>query len=71
MQALAVVNEVAADLEDPYSHNPNQLPLSQMQYRVNERLLAVTRTTRPVAFTDCAGIVGPNNLPSMPHVRRS
>ena len=69
VQAYAVVNEAAGELDDPFSHNPNQLPLSRMQYRLNERMLAVTRTTRPVAFTDCAGIVGPNNLPSMPHVR--
>eukprot|EP00892_Ulva_mutabilis_P009382 jgi/Ulvmu1/6816/UM031_0020.1 len=65
--AYVIVNEVATELEEPFSHNPNQLPLARLQYRLNERLLSVTRTTRPVAFTDCAGIVGPNNLPSMPH----
>ena len=35
----------------------------QIQYRFNERLLAVSRTQRPVAFTDVANLSGPGNRP--------
>jgi hypothetical protein len=36
----------------PFHYDPNELPLPAMQYKLNERLLAVTQTERPVAFAD-------------------
>ena len=47
-------------MEDPYHYDPNELPLPQMQYKLNERLIAVTHTARPLAFTDAVGL-GANN----------
>ena len=35
----------------------------QIQYRFNERLLAVTKIDRPVAFTDVADLAGSGNVP--------
>lgn len=32
-----------------------------MQYRLNERLLAILYSERPVAFTDMGGLTGPGN----------
>ena len=61
-----MLNEVARDIEDPFHYDPNELPLPQIQYRLNERLLAVSRTGRPVAFTDVADLAGPGNVPAMP-----
>jgi hypothetical protein len=55
--------QVARDVEDPFHYDPNELPLPQIQYRFNERLLAVSRTARPVAFTDVADLAGPGNKP--------
>jgi predicted membrane chloride channel (bestrophin family) len=66
-----MVHEVARDIEDPFHYDPNQLPLPQMQFKLNERLLAVTNTKRPNAFTDVDYIVGPMNVPpaALPGVR--
>jgi hypothetical protein len=64
--------QVASDIEDPYNDDPNELPLPQMQYKLNERLLAVSHTIRPVAFTDFGEIAGPGNqiqFSSFMHVR--
>jgi hypothetical protein len=60
-----MLNEVSRDIEDPFHYDPNELPLPQMQYKLNERLLAVTRTTRPVAFTDVGTLEGPANMVQM------
>jgi hypothetical protein len=51
-----MLNEVARDLEDPFDYHPNELPLSHLQFRLNERLLAVSRTERPRAFTDLGSL---------------
>lgn len=61
-----MLNEVARDVEDPFHYDPNELPLPQIQYRLNERLLAVSKTSRPVAFTDWAELAGPGNVPAVP-----
>jgi hypothetical protein len=61
-----MMNEVANDIEDPFHYDPNQLPLPQMQYRLNERLLAVSKTERPLAFTDFGALLGPRNFPQLP-----
>lgn len=63
-----MLNEVARDIEDPFHYDPNELPLPQMQYKLNERLLAVSRTTRPKAFTDFGSLQGPGHLPQVPEV---
>lgn len=69
VQTYIMMNEVANDIEDPFHYDPNQLPLPQMQYRLNERLLAVSKTERPLAFTDVGAIDGPSNIPQLPPVR--
>ena len=69
VQTYIMMNEVANDIEDPFHYDPNQLPLPQMQYRLNERLLAVSKTERPLAFTDVGTIDGPSNIPQLPPVR--
>eukprot|EP00892_Ulva_mutabilis_P004192 jgi/Ulvmu1/2144/UM129_0003.1 len=61
-----MLNEVARDIEDPFHYDPNELPLPQMQYKLNERLLAVTRSKRPLAFTDVGDLTGPGNTVQMP-----
>ncbi|KAL4524563.1 hypothetical protein Ndes2526B_g06763 [Nannochloris sp. 'desiccata'] len=38
---LWALNEVARDIEDPFTHEPNDIPLARLQYQFNERLLAV------------------------------
>ena len=38
---LWALNEVARDIEDPFTQEPNDLPLARLQYQFNERLLAV------------------------------
>lgn len=43
------LNELAKDLEDPFIHDPNDLPLVRHHYNFNERLLAVSRSHRPVS----------------------
>ena len=58
-----MLNEVARDVEDPFHYDPNELPLPQMQYKLNERLLAVTQTQRPLGFTD-VGSLGESAKPS-------
>eukprot|EP00892_Ulva_mutabilis_P007761 jgi/Ulvmu1/5357/UM022_0151.1 len=60
------LNEVATDIEDPFHYDPNELPLPQMQYKLNERLLAVLYSERPVAFTDVGGLTGPGNTVAVP-----
>jgi hypothetical protein len=52
---------VARDIEDPFLYDPNELPLPQMQYKLNERLLAIAHSRRPVAFTDVGGLHGEGN----------
>lgn len=63
VHTYVTLNEVARDIEDPFFYDPNQLPLPQMQYKMNERLLAVTKTARPSAFTDVEAIGAPTNAP--------
>jgi hypothetical protein len=46
--------QASTDIEDPFHDDPNELPLPQIQYRFNERLLAIAHTNRPVAFSDIA-----------------
>jgi hypothetical protein len=53
--------QVARDIEDPFLYDPNELPLPQMQYRLNERLLALSHSRRPAAFTDVGDLSGPGN----------
>lgn len=53
--------QVSRDIEDPYHYDPNELPLPQIQYKLNERLLAVSHARRPVAFTDVGELSGPGN----------
>lgn len=53
--------QVARDIEDPYLYDPNELPLPQMQYKLNERLLSIAYSARPPAFTDYGGLKGPGN----------
>eukprot|EP00892_Ulva_mutabilis_P004197 jgi/Ulvmu1/2149/UM129_0008.1 len=60
-----MLNEVASDIEDPFVYDPNELPLPQMQYKLNERLLAVLHSERPVAFTDVGDLTGPGNTVQM------
>lgn len=38
---LWALNEVARDIEDPFTYEPNDIPLARLQYQFNERLLAV------------------------------
>lgn len=40
----------------------------QMQYRLNERLLAILYSERPAAFTDVGGLTGPGNTVASPAV---
>lgn len=35
------VNEIARDIEDPFLYDPNHLPLTRAQYRMNERMLQI------------------------------
>ena len=37
-----------------------------MQYKMNERLLAVLYSDRPLAFTDVGGLTGPGNTVAVP-----
>ena len=53
--------QVARDIEDPFHYDPNELPLPQLQYRLNERLLSVSLSRRPIAFTDVGELTGPGN----------
>jgi hypothetical protein len=69
VHTMVMLNEVARDVEDPFHYDPNELPLPQIQYRMNERLLSVAKTTRPVAFTDVADLCGPSNIPNVKPVR--
>jgi hypothetical protein len=69
VHTMVMLNEVARDVEDPFHYDPNELPLPQIQYRMNERLLAVAKTIRPVAFTDVADLCGPSNIPHVKPVR--
>jgi len=39
--ALWALNEVARDIEDPFTYEPNDIPLARLQHQFNERLLAV------------------------------
>jgi predicted membrane chloride channel (bestrophin family) len=71
VHTMVMLNEVARDVEDPFHYDPNELPLPQIQYRMNERLLAVAKTTRPMAFTDVADLSGPSNIPRVQPVRPS
>lgn len=64
VSVLHTVNEIARDIEDPFHYDPNQLPLAQMQYKLNERLLAVSKTRRPIAFTDDRCLEPPHFMPS-------
>eukprot|EP00892_Ulva_mutabilis_P004193 jgi/Ulvmu1/2145/UM129_0004.1 len=60
-----MLNEVARDIEDPFLYDPNELPLPQMQYKLNERLLAVHHSRRPIAFTDVGDLTGPGHTVHM------
>lgn len=53
--------QASCDIEDPFHDDPNELPLPQIQYKFNERLLAIAHTNRPVSFTDVGEIKGPGN----------
>lgn len=53
--------QASTDIEDPFHDDPNELPLPQIQYKFNERLLAISHTSRPVSFTDVGEIMGPGN----------
>lgn len=64
VSCLAMMHEVARDLEAPFRGDPHQLPLAQAQYRLNERLLAVALTRRPGAFTDDRQLTPPTFRPS-------
>eukprot|EP00892_Ulva_mutabilis_P005507 jgi/Ulvmu1/3328/UM155_0011.1 len=61
---FGMLHDVARALEAPYRGDPNQVPLSQLQYRLNERLLAVALTRRPGAFTDDRQLLPPTFRPS-------
>lgn len=61
---VQTINELARDLEDPFHYDPNQVPVSQMCYRLNERLLAISKTRRPIAFTDDRCLEPPHFMPS-------
>ena len=65
VQTFYMLNEVSRDIEEPFHYTPNELPLPQLQYRFNERLLAATCTQRPAAFTDFGALVGPGNTPAV------
>ena len=41
--SFAVMNEVARQLEDPFGHEVNQLPLEDLHIDLNERLWALTQ----------------------------
>lgn len=69
VHTMIMLNEVARDIEDPFHYDPNELPLPQIQYRLNERLLSVAKSSRPVAFTDIADLGGPGNVPTAKTVR--
>lgn len=43
----------------------------QIQYKLNERLLAVSRSKRPLAFTDVGDLTGPGNTVHMPSATAS
>ncbi len=38
---LWALNEVAREIEDPFTQEPNDIPLARLQYQFNQRLLAV------------------------------
>lgn len=58
---LRFLVQASTDIEDPFHDDPNELPLPQIQYKFNERLLAIAHTNRPVSFTDVGEIKGPGN----------
>jgi len=52
------LNEIARDIEDPFLYDPNHLPLSWLQYKLNERLLQVLRALRePIPSSELDGAV--------------
>jgi predicted membrane chloride channel (bestrophin family) len=59
-----IINEIARDIEDPFHYDPNQMPVGQMCYKLNERLLAISKTRRPIAFTDDRCLEPPHFMPS-------
>lgn len=61
---MHTINEIARDIEDPFHTDPNQMPISQMCYKLNERLLAISKTRRPIAFTDDRCLEAPHFMPS-------
>jgi hypothetical protein len=44
--------QVAREIEDPFWNDPNSLPLANTQHMVNELLLALAGSTRPVSNMD-------------------
>ena len=57
---------MARDIEDPFHYDPNELPLPQLQYKLNERLLSVSHARRPMASTDIGELSGPHNTVVLP-----
>ena len=50
--AYYAMNELARDLEDPFIHAPNDLPMARYNYKFNERIVAMARSKRPASNTE-------------------
>jgi predicted membrane chloride channel (bestrophin family) len=50
--AYATLDEIALHLEEPFKGNSNLIPLSVRQYMLNERLIAIMNTRRPLSAAD-------------------
>eukprot|EP00803_Ostreobium_quekettii_P004807 evm.model.scf_1129.1 EVM.evm.TU.scf_1129.1 scf_1129:2455-5702(-) len=46
------LNELAKDMEDPFIHAPNDLPIARYHYKFNERIVAMARTKRPASHSE-------------------
>jgi hypothetical protein len=51
VQTFAMMNEIANDIEDPFVHDA-AIPFRPLQFRFNERLLAIRQTKRPRGIAD-------------------
>mmetsp|Transcript_13425 Transcript_13425/g.28955 ORF Transcript_13425/g.28955 Transcript_13425/m.28955 type:complete len:185 (+) Transcript_13425:1-555(+) len=53
--ALNALDEVATEIEEPFGHDANDLPLSKLHQEFNERLLQLQRKPRLMRSPDFAG----------------
>jgi hypothetical protein len=49
---FAVLHEIANSMEEPFRFYPDVMHLDEKQININERLIAVSSTRRPLGFAD-------------------